>query len=160
MNPRTHLAIDGYVDAIPAPGTGWGTARFDLIHSPADADRIAPDAPDTVYTCTTGDPRIADVLLREIQPGDLVRVTGTLVQPDDPEAPAHVTVDGLEVLKAAPAAVLYDLVLERFGNYVVVFDADRDQVPVFTASGRWVGEAANPDAISDLIDAYEEGDLR
>lgn len=89
-----------------------------------------------------------------------MRVTGTLVQPDDPETSAHVTVDGLEVFEAAPAAVLYDLVLERFGNYVVVFDADRDQVPVFTASGRWVGEAATADAIGDLIDAYEEGDLR
>jgi len=111
MNPCTHLAIDGFVDAIPVPGASWGTARFDLIHSPADADRIASDAPDTVYACTTGDPRIADVLLRETQPGDLVRVTGTLVQLDDPEAPAHITVDGLEVLEAAPASVLYHLVL-------------------------------------------------
>ncbi|MGA5424416.1 hypothetical protein [Streptomyces lavendulocolor] len=34
MNPQTHLAMDGYVDAIPAPGTSWGTVRFDLIHSP------------------------------------------------------------------------------------------------------------------------------
>ncbi|MEU9983759.1 hypothetical protein [Streptomyces sp. NPDC050856] len=160
MNPQTHLAIDGYVDAIPAPGTGWGTARFDLTHSPADADRITPDTPDTVYACTTADPDLADVLLREIQPGDLLRVTGTLVQPDVPQAPAHFTVDGLEVLEAAPAPVVYGLVLERFGSYLVVFDVDRDQVPVFTASGRWVGEAANPDAISDLIDAYEEGDTR
>ncbi|MFI9311556.1 hypothetical protein [Streptomyces triculaminicus] len=160
MNPQTHLAIDGYVDAIPAPGTGWGTAVFDLIHSPVDADTIAPDASDTVYACTTGDPRIADVLLREIQPGDLLRVTGTIVQPDDPEAPAHFTVDGLEVLKAAPAPVLYDLVLERYGIYVVVFDADRDQVPVFTASGTWVGEAASPDAIGDLIDTFENGGPR
>jgi hypothetical protein len=160
MNPQTHLAIDGYVDAIPAPGTSWGAARFDLIHSPTDADTIAPDAPDTVYACTTGDPRIADVLLREIQPGDLLRVTGTLVQPDDPQAPACFTVDGLEVLEAALAPVVHGLVLERFGNYVVVFDADRDQVPVFTASGRWVGEAATADAISDLIDAYENGGLR
>ncbi|MEV7282692.1 hypothetical protein [Streptomyces sp. NPDC093111] len=160
MNPQTHLAIDGYVDAIPAPGTSWGTARFDLIHSPADADTLAPDAPDTVYACTTGDPRIADVLLREIQRGDLVRVTGTLVRLDDPEAPAHFTVDGLEVLEAAPALMPYDLVLERFANYVVVFDADRDQVPVFTASGHWVGEAANSDAIGDLIDTYENGGPR
>lgn len=160
MNPRTNLAIDGYVDAIPAPGTDWGTAVFNLIHSPVDADRIAPDAPDTVYACTTADPRIAEVLLREIQPGDLVRVTGTLVQPRDPDAPARFTVDGLEVLEVAPASVPYDLVLERFGGYVAVFDADRDTVPVFTVSGRWVGEAASPDAISDLIDAYEEGDLR
>ncbi|MGW1090800.1 hypothetical protein ACWD4L_32005 [Streptomyces sp. NPDC002596] len=92
--------------AIPAPGTGWGTARFDLIHSPADADRIAPDAPDTVYACTTGDPDLANVLLREIQPGDLLRVTGTVVQPDDPGAPARFNVDGLEVLEAAPAPVI------------------------------------------------------
>ncbi|MFJ8692850.1 hypothetical protein [Streptomyces roseolilacinus] len=155
MSPQTHLAIDGYVDAIPAPGSGWGTARFDLIHSPADADAIARDVPDTVYACTTGYPRIADVLLREIQPGDLLRVTGTLVQPDDRQAPARFTVDGLEVLKAAPAPVVHGLVLERFGNYVVV-DADRDQVPVLTAFGRWVGEAA----ITGLIDAYENGGLR
>ncbi|MEU2602810.1 hypothetical protein ABZ669_38090 [Streptomyces hirsutus] len=153
MNPQTHLAIDGYVDAIPAPGTGWGTARFDLIHSPVDADTVAPDAPDTVYACTTADPRIADVLLREIQPGDLLRVTGIVVQLEDPDAPAHFTVDALEVLEATPAPVLYDLVLERWGNYVAVFDADHDAVPVFTAFGHWVGEAANPDAICDLIDA-------
>ncbi|MGW2110939.1 hypothetical protein [Streptomyces sp. NPDC001948] len=160
MNPQTHLAIDGYIDAIPAPGLGWGTATFDLIHSPTDADTIAPDTPDTVYACTTADPRIADVLLREIQPGDLLRVTGIVVQPNDPEAPARFTVDALEVLEAAPAPVLYNLVLERGGTYVAVFDADRDQVPVFTVSGLWVGEAANPDVISDLIDAYEEGDPR
>ncbi|MGW4750525.1 hypothetical protein ACWEPR_38160, partial [Streptomyces sp. NPDC004290] len=111
--------------------------------------------------CTTADPRIADVLLREIQPGDLLRVTGTVVQPDNPKAPARFTIDALEVLEAAPTThLLYDLVLERWGTYVAVFDADRDQVPVFTVSGRWVGEAANPDAISDLIDAYEEGDPR
>ncbi|WP_331734518.1 MULTISPECIES: hypothetical protein [unclassified Streptomyces] len=152
-----HLAIDGYVDAIPVPGTSWGTAKFDLIHSSADADQAAPDAPDTVYACSTVDPRIADVLLREIQPGDLLRVTGIVVQTDDPTTPAHFAVDALEVLEAAPAPVLYGLVLERWGNYAAVFDADQDPVPVFTASGHWVGEAVGPDAISDLIDAWENG---
>ncbi|WP_258056093.1 hypothetical protein [Streptomyces sp. Ru62] len=43
--------------------------------------------------------------------------------------------------------MLYDLGHERFGNYVVVFDAGRDQVPVFTASGRWFGEATSADPI-------------
>ncbi|MER7468891.1 hypothetical protein [Streptomyces sp. NPDC097981] len=160
MSSRTHLVIDGYVDAIPAPGTRWGTATFDLIHSPADAARIAPDTPDTVYACTTGDPRITDVLLREIQPGDLLRITGTAVQPDDPEAPAQFTVDALEVLEAAPAPVLYELVLERWGDYAAVFNADHDSVPVFTTSGRWIGEAASPDAIGELIDAFENGGPR
>ncbi|MEU0664243.1 hypothetical protein [Streptomyces lavendulocolor] len=42
MNPQTHLAIDGYIDAIPTPGT-TGTPPHTLIHSPADADRIALD---------------------------------------------------------------------------------------------------------------------
>ncbi|MFK8851768.1 hypothetical protein [Streptomyces sp. Ac-502] len=153
----THLAVDGYVDAIPAPGTSWGTATFDLIHSPADADRIAPDTPDTVYACTTSDPSITDVLLSEIQPGDLLRVTGIAVQADGPAAPARLTVEALEVLEAAPAPVLYDLVLERWGGYAAVFDADRDTVPVFTVTGTWIGEAASPDAITDLIDAYENG---
>ncbi|MCX4399320.1 hypothetical protein OOK39_43680 [Streptomyces sp. NBC_00264] len=62
---------------------------FDLIHSPADADRTAPDTPGTVYACTTGDPRITDVPLREIHPGDLLHVTGTVVQPDVSVTPAQ-----------------------------------------------------------------------
>ncbi|MGV9247978.1 hypothetical protein [Streptomyces sp. NPDC003710] len=136
MNPQTHLAVDGYVDTIPAPGTGWGTATFDLIHSPTDADQAAPDAPTTVYACTTGDPRIADVLLRDIQPGDLLRVTGTLTQPDDPTTPARIVVDALEVLVVAPIPVLHEMVMDRWGMYCAVFDADRDKVPVFTTSGR------------------------
>ncbi|MEU3353077.1 hypothetical protein [Streptomyces sp. NPDC037389] len=105
-SPQTHLAIDGYVDAIPAPGASWGTATFDLIHSPTDADRIAPDTPDTVYACTTADPRITAVLLREIQPGDLLRVTGTGLQPTTEGAPARLTVDTLEVLDTAPLPVI------------------------------------------------------
>jgi hypothetical protein len=35
-------------------------------------------------------------------------------------------------------------------DYCVVFDADHDQVPVFTALGQWVGLADNPDAIATL----------
>ncbi|MFE7330852.1 hypothetical protein ACFU8W_39145 [Streptomyces sp. NPDC057565] len=52
--------------------------------------------------------------------------------------------------------MLYDLVLERWGSYVSVFDA----VPVFTMDGTWVGEAASPDAIGDLIEAHENGGMR
>ncbi|MER7975349.1 hypothetical protein ABTX35_41180 [Streptomyces sp. NPDC096080] len=39
-----------------------------------------------------------------------------------------------------------------------MFDADRDAVPAFTVDGKWVGEAASPDAILDLINAFENGD--
>jgi hypothetical protein len=47
------------------------------------------------------------------------------------------------------------MVMDRYGDYCVIFDADRDQVPVFTALGQWVGEADNPDAIATLIDIHE-----
>lgn len=156
MNP-THLAVDGYVDAIPEPGNGSGTARFELIVTPGDADDAEPDVTETVFTCTTADPVIADALLTEIQPGDLLRVSGTVVQGEAPDAPTRLTVDVLEVLVAAPLLVPHDKFLERYGVYVVVIDADRDQVPVFTASGAWVGEAESPDRIGALIDSYEHG---
>ncbi|MBP5880707.1 hypothetical protein QA995_43100 [Streptomyces scabiei] len=149
-----HCAVDGWVDAIPAPGPR-GTATFDLVVRPADADTVAKDAPDTVVACTSGDPQITRELLTGIQPGDLLRVTGTLLQPQAPGAPARLTVDALEVLDTALVPALNDLVLDRYGDYVVVFDADTDAVPVFTAQGQWVGLADNPDAIATLIDIHE-----
>ncbi|MEW2289656.1 hypothetical protein [Streptomyces sp. NPDC047841] len=82
-----HCALDGWVDAIPAPGPRTGTATFDLIVRPADIDALDDDAPDTVVTCTSGDPRITHELLNGLQPGDLLRVTGTLVQPRHPASP-------------------------------------------------------------------------
>ncbi|MGW2612820.1 hypothetical protein ACWC4A_52535 [Streptomyces mirabilis] len=162
MNP-THLAVDGYVEAIPAPGTDQGTATFDLILFPSNADDMAPDAPDTVFACSTADPAITDMLLTEVQPGDLVRVRGTADQPEASDAPARLTVYTLEVLPAPPVPLLHDMVLDRYGKYVVVFNADADAdadigadaVPVFTATGEWVGHAASPDAIEVLIDIHE-----
>jgi len=149
-----HCAVDGWVDAIPAPGPR-GTATFDLIVRPVDADTVADDSPDTVVSCTSGDPRITHELLNGIQPGDLLRVTGTLVQPQASGESARLTVDALEVLDTGMVPVLRDMVLDRYGDYVVIFDADHDQVPVFTASGQWVGLADNPDAIATLIDIHE-----
>ncbi|MFJ3176396.1 hypothetical protein ACIPJK_37310 [Streptomyces roseus] len=48
-----------------------------------------------MYACTTVDPRITDVLLREVQPGDLLRVTGTLIQRTTEGTPARLTVDAV-----------------------------------------------------------------
>ncbi|CAL9676642.1 hypothetical protein SUDANB105_07939 [Streptomyces sp. enrichment culture] len=154
-----HLTVDGYVDALPTPGPR-GTTDFELIVRPTDADTVSPDAPDTVVVCSTGDPRITELLLNGIQLGDLVRVTGILVQPDDPATPARITVAALEILAAAPIPVPHELVFDRYGAYVVIFDADRDSVPVFLASGEWVGEAASAETIGLLIDAYENGGPR
>ncbi|WP_327259858.1 hypothetical protein [Streptomyces sp. NBC_01240] len=149
-----HCAVDGWVDAIPAPGP-HGTATFDLIVCPADADTTAQDAPDTVVSCTSGGSRIAHELLNGIEPGDLLRVTGNLVQPQTPGEAARLTVEALEVLDTALVPVLRDMVMDRYGDYVVIFDADTDAVPVFTALGQWVGMADNPDAITTLIDIHE-----
>ncbi|MCX5097701.1 hypothetical protein OOK36_55695 [Streptomyces sp. NBC_00365] len=149
-----HCAVDGWVDAIPAPGPR-GTATFDLIVRPADADTVAEDAPDTVLACTSTDPRITRELLNGIQPGDLLRVTGALVPSQVSGEPARLTVGVLEVLDTGLIPVLRDMVLDRYGDYVVIFDADHNQVPVFTALGQWVGLADNPDAIATLIDIHE-----
>jgi hypothetical protein len=47
------------------------------------------------------------------------------------------------------------MVLDRYGPYVVVCDADTETVPVFTATGIWVGTAKDPDLISDVVNAFE-----
>ncbi|MFD9283604.1 hypothetical protein ACFWD7_41260 [Streptomyces mirabilis] len=149
-----HCAVDGWVDDIPAPGPR-GTATFDLVVRPADADTVAKDAPDTVVACTSADPQITRELLTGIQPGDLLRITGTLARPPAPGEPARLTVDALEVLDTALIPVLRETVMDRYGDYCVIFDADTDAVPVFTAQGQWVGLADNPDAIATLIDIHE-----
>lgn len=149
-----HCTIDGWVDAIPASGP-HGTAMFDLTVRPADADTLPDDAPDTVVSCTAKDAGIVHELLTGIQPSDLLRVTGTLTQPRTPDEPARLTVDVLEVLDTALVPALGEMVLDRYADYVVIFDADTDQIPVFTASGQWVGLADNPDAIATLIDIHE-----
>ncbi|AVH61736.1 MULTISPECIES: hypothetical protein [Streptomyces] len=146
------LTIDGFLYAVPTPGTCPGTARFEVISSPTDDPED-----DTVFSCTTEEPRIAYALLTEIQPGDLLHLSGTLVQPSDTGEAAQLTVDALEVLATAPARALQEMVLDRYGDYVVVFDADTDAVPVFTALGQWVGIAENPDAIGTLIEIHESG---
>ncbi|MEU4039674.1 hypothetical protein [Streptomyces collinus] len=50
--------------------------------------------------------------------------------------------------------VLRDMVIDRYGDHCVIFNATSDQVPAFTALGQWVGEADNLDAIATLIDIH------
>nr|WTB12140.1 hypothetical protein OG546_50180 [Streptomyces antimycoticus] len=82
----THTAVDGYLDTLPTPGDSPGTAQFQLIVSPTGTA-----ADDVVWACATSDPRIAQALLTEVQPGDLLRATGFLTQPDDAAAPVHLS---------------------------------------------------------------------
>ncbi|MDL5206678.1 hypothetical protein [Streptomyces sp. ALI-76-A] len=145
-----HLTVDGYLDTIPTPGDAPYTARFELVVSPTD-DVVD----DVIWSCTTSKPGIVHELLTEIQPGDLLHVSGVLTQPHNAAEPALLTVDALEVLATAPARALQETVLDRYGDYVVVFDPDTDAVPVFTALGQWVGEAKSPDTIGTLIELHE-----
>ncbi|MEK2477548.1 hypothetical protein [Streptomyces noursei] len=59
------------------------------------------------------------------------------------------------MLESAKVPALNDMVMDRYGDYRCIFDADRDQIPVFTALGQWVGLADSPDAITTLIDIHE-----
>ncbi|MFE4825182.1 hypothetical protein ACFRFU_54625 [Streptomyces sp. NPDC056704] len=144
------FTVDGFLDTVPTPGDAPYSARFQLVVSPTD-DVVD----DVIWSCTTSKPGIAHTLLTEIQPGDLLHVSGVLTQPNDPAEPARLTVDALELLATAPARALEEMVLDRYGDYVVVFDADTDAVPVFTALGQWVGMAESPDAIGTLIEIHE-----
>ncbi|MFE5096674.1 hypothetical protein ACFRCI_41770 [Streptomyces sp. NPDC056638] len=144
------LTVDGFLYTVPTPGTRPGTAQFELISSPT-----GDPGDDTVFSCTTEESRIAYALLTEMQPGDLLHVSGTLAQPGATGETAQLTVDALEVLATAPARAPREMVLDRYGDYVVIFDADTDAVPVFTAQGQWVGLADNPDTITTLIDIHE-----
>ncbi|MES5824857.1 hypothetical protein [Streptomyces sp. RG80] len=145
-----HLTIDGFLDTVPTPGDAPYTARFQLIVSPTD-DVVD----DVTWSCTTSNPGIVHALLTEIQPGDLLHVTGILTQPDRATEAARLTVDSLEVLGTAPVRALQEMVLDRYGDYAVVFDPDREEVPVFTTLGQWVGLADTPDAIATLIEIHE-----
>ncbi|MFG3268490.1 hypothetical protein [Streptomyces bobili] len=134
-----HLTVDGYLDTVPTPGDAPYKARFQLIVSPTD------DAVDDVtWSCTTSEPGIVHALLTKIQPGDLLHVSGLLTQSDNPAEPARLTVDTLEVLATAPARALQEMVLDRYGDYVVVFGTDSDAVPRVhrpRAVGRHGGES-------------------
>ncbi|MFE0776779.1 hypothetical protein [Streptomyces sp. NPDC058861] len=149
------LVLDGYLDEVPVPDDGGLIARFRVISSPTD------DATDeTVWACRTADPHLAHALLTLMQPGDLLRVGGYLALPGPGpggEGGPRLDVDALELLAPTPARHLADMVLDRYGPYLVIFDPDTDSVPVFTETGAWVGTAEHADAVTDLIHAHETG---
>ncbi|MFF5638270.1 hypothetical protein [Streptomyces sp. NPDC012825] len=147
------LALDGYLDELPVADDGGLIARFRVVSSPTD------DVTDeTVWACRTTDPHLAHTLLTLMRPGDLLRVGGHLTLPGrGDEGGPRLDVDALELLAPAPAMDLAEMVLDRYGPYLVVLDPDTDSVPVFTETGAWVGAAQNADAITDLIHAHETG---
>lgn len=124
----SQVTLDGYIDTTPETDTGT-SVRFDLIHSPDHLDPTDPDAPEQLFACTTEHPAAAELVLHQAKLGDLLRVTGTLTEPDTPGTPPRLRVHSVDILDVAPLTTVSGTVLERYGNYVVVFDADRNEVP-------------------------------
>ncbi|MFC7796224.1 hypothetical protein [Streptomyces cinereoruber] len=145
------LVLDGYLDDLPVADDGGLIVRFRVVSSPTD------DATDeTVWACRTADPHLAHELLTLMRPGDLLRIGGHLALPGPgDEGGPRLDVDALGLLAPAPAMDLAEMVLDRYGPYICVFDPETDTVPVFTETGAWIGTAKNPDSITDLIHAYE-----
>ncbi|MGW8485364.1 hypothetical protein [Streptomyces sp. NPDC055886] len=108
-----------------------------------------------MYACTTDHTAAAELVLHQAKLGDLLRVAGTITEPDAPGTPPRLHVHSVDILDVAPLTTVSGTVLERYGSYVVVFDADRNEVPVFTTAGSWVGEATTPENIGHLIRAFE-----
>ncbi|MFJ5212761.1 hypothetical protein [Streptomyces nigra] len=90
--------MDGYLAAEGEPGDEDGTASWRLTCS-AGTDHLVEEA---VIPCTTTKPEIAHAILTERQPGDLLRVIGTLTFPDAADGVIRLHTESLEVLWEAP----------------------------------------------------------
>ncbi|MEV4975371.1 hypothetical protein [Streptomyces scopuliridis] len=151
------LTIDGYLDTEPgpAPGDTTGvTAVFRVIHSPS-----AELEDELVLPCTAGDPRIVHALLNDLEPGDLLRLSGTLTLPHNTTG-MQLHVDTLDVLATVPLRTTDQhqtpqFAVDRYGEYAAVSRSDTSAVQLWTEAGAWVGTATDPAAIGSLIDSYE-----
>jgi hypothetical protein len=152
----TAIVLDGFLKEETVPGDLHGsTARFRLTVSPTD-DRTD----EMVLPCRVADPEMAHTVLHELVPGDQLRVTGYLHLPRTPDEAMWLAVTELTVLHPAPLLgdpdSIATTVLERYGPYVCVFDADTTTIPVFTQTGAWVGTAEQPTDIGELLADYEQ----
>lgn len=91
------LALDGNLDDETLPGPLGSTVRFRLVISPTE-----DLADETVLSCAATDPLLAAAVLHELEPGDLLRVTGYLPEPDTSIGVLCLQVLTLEVLDTAP----------------------------------------------------------
>ncbi|TXL84511.1 hypothetical protein [Streptomyces sp. IB2014 016-6] len=150
------IVLDGYLDDETVPGLHGAAARFRLTVSPSDemADEV-------ILLCSVTDPVMAHAVLHDLAPGDHLRVTGHLRLPRTPDEAMWLVVTAVEVLASAPLmgapATVGTAVMERYGPYTCWHDADSGgDVPVWTETGTWVGVAADPGELSDLIAQFEQ----
>src|SRR5882757_3851223 len=88
----------GYLEEDPLPGDSLAvTALFRLTLSPTE-DAIN----EAILPCTVADPQLAHEVLHTLQPGDRLRVTGSIRIPQAPGGILRVCVSALEVLDTAP----------------------------------------------------------
>ncbi|MEU9617008.1 hypothetical protein AB0D56_36665 [Streptomyces sp. NPDC048209] len=156
MDTNDAIALDGFLDEETVPGDLHGsTARFRLTVSPTDER-----TDEMILPCTVTDPELAHAVIHDLVPGDKLRVTGYLQLPRTPDEPMWLVISTLAVLETAPVlsdpATATTAALERYGPYVCWLDADTPDVEVFTATGAWVGTAPEPNAISELLEAFEQ----
>lgn len=151
------ITLDGFLDEETVPGDVHGsTARFRLTVSPTDER-----TDEMILPCSVADAELTHAVIHDLVPGDKLRVTGHLRLPRTPDEPIWLVVTALAVLETAlslsdPAAVA-TAVIERYGPYVCWFDAeDSGEVPVWTEAGVWVGIADDPNALGELIEAFEQ----
>ncbi|GGX56463.1 hypothetical protein [Streptomyces chartreusis] len=147
------VALDGFLDEEIVSGHHGASARFRIIVSPTDER-----ADEMLMPCTVNDPAMAAAALHDLQPGDQLRVTGTLQLPRTPDTPMWLEVTTLDLLHPAPPRnePAMTAVLERLGPYICYLDADTDEVPAWTETGAWVGVADTPADLEDLFDTYEQ----
>ncbi|MFJ2745883.1 hypothetical protein ACIO3O_40205 [Streptomyces sp. NPDC087440] len=91
------LVLDGHLDAPAEPGDSADTAFWRLNSSPTD--HLIHDA---LIPCTTNTAHVANTLLTECRPGDLLRVVGRLTLPDTGQGPICLHADSVEILWQAP----------------------------------------------------------
>ncbi|MEU1600450.1 hypothetical protein ABZ468_48815 [Streptomyces sp. NPDC005708] len=146
MNATTLHTIVGYLDDVPTSGDVDGTIRFQLLTGSTPGDEE-----DTILECSSSHPAHVDALRDEINPGDRLRVSGLVAQPNPGHSLSQLDVRTIEVLSTVSR---HDLVLRRHGDYFYVYDATSEKMPVFTQDGRWVG-AAKEETIRSVIAAFE-----
>ncbi|MGX9923500.1 hypothetical protein ACWIG4_27040 [Streptomyces sp. NPDC002248] len=151
------IALDGFLDEETVPGDLHGsTARFRLTVSPTDER-----TDEMILPCSVTDPALTHTVIHDLVPGDKLSVTGHLRLPRTPDEPMWLDVTALTVLETAPElsdpAAVTTAVIERHGPYVCWFDAeDSGEIPVWTEAGVWVGHAGDPNALRELIEAFEQ----
>jgi hypothetical protein len=103
-------------------------------------------------------------LLHDLEPGDLLRVSGTLTLPHSTSG-MQLHVDTLDVLANVPLRTTEQaeaesevpgFTFDRYGAYVAVSRSDTTAVQLWTEADAWVGTATEPAGIEGLITAYEK----